>query len=240
MKIRLFIESPLSQNQQLTLSKSQSHYLSKVLRCKTGTEIFLFNNQDGEFIGRVISTGSNVEIAISHKSRPYNTPKNITLAFAPAKNVKAEFIALKATELNIQSIQPIITEYTIVRKINSDKLRANMIEAAQQCNSVFLPKLHTCVTLTAFLNNLSPNDMLFFCDEKGLGTRALKLFPTLQYDPKKNYIILTGPEGGFSESEHNVISNYKNCYNLSLGENILRVETAIISALALFNNYYDN
>lgn len=240
MKIRLFLEQELSDNLVVPLDKKQSHYLNKVLRCKENDEIFVFDDKNGEFSARIIEIGKQSVISVSARTKNYKTPLPITLAFAPVKNVKTEFIALKATELNIYALKPIITSHSIVRKINEDRLIANIIEAAEQSESVYIPKLQDTTKLYNFLNSLTENDILIFCDESRIGKRANKLFAEIPKTPNLNFYILIGPEGGFSTDERESIASTKNCYNLSLGEKILRADTAAISAIALFNDFFNN
>lgn len=240
MKIRLYLENDLTTCDEITLDKKQSHYLKNVLRCKISDPIFIFDDKSGEYQTEIKDIKTDITLKICTKTKEYKTPKQIYLHFAPVKNVKSEFIAQKAVELNIFAIQPILTARTIVRKIKLEKIKANMIEAAEQTDSVYLPILADLTDLTKLLKQIPEQDLIIFCDETGKGKIAKELFKNLNLTTQQKAHILIGPEGGFSDAEHKLISAQKNCLNLSLGTNILRADTAIISALSLCNNFLDN
>ena len=238
MKIRLFVtENILDLNQKYLLNKTQSHYLKNVLRLKTDSEIFIFNNKDGEFKAKIIAQAQNNQIEIIQKTQSFYKVANINLAFTPVKKIKAEYLVTKATELGVQKIQPILTSRSIVNKVNHEKLILNCIEAAEQSRRTDLPKINKLCKLNEFLANLTNNDILILADESGQGLAAQELFKHLTYDKNNNYYILIGPEGGFSEQERKLIKNYKHSHSMILGPRILRSDTAIISALSLMQNY---
>ena len=247
MQIRLFIPQPnLAPDINCELNKSQSHYLKNVLRLKISDQILIFNNKNGEFKAIISRLDKYVTIKILEKTQEFYLPPQICLAFAPVKNVKTEYIITKATELGVTHIYPIITTRTIVNKINLNKLLLNAIEAAEQCRRTDLPHIDDIIKLSVFLNDIKNSDhILIFADESGAGDHPHKLFQKLsnnndilyQLSAAQKIIILIGPEGGFSEQERNLIRNYHNCYSMSLGKEILRADTAIISGLSLVKNY---
>jgi 16S rRNA (uracil1498-N3)-methyltransferase len=238
MKVRLFLtENILDLNQKYFLNHNQSHYLINVLRLKNQTEIFVFNNKDGEFKAQMFLENKKIVILIIEKTSGFYKTPNINLVFAPVKNVKTEYLITKATELGVQKIYPIVTKRTIINKINLDKLKINSIEAAEQSRRVDLPQIYPVAKLKAFLANLQSNDIVILADESGAGLDASKLFANLSYNPNYNYYLIIGPEGGFDSEERVMIKELENSYSLILGPRILRSDTAIIAALTLLQNY---
>lgn len=238
MKVRLFLtENILDLNQKYFLNHNQIHYLLNVLRLTDQAEIFVFNNQDGEFKAKISIENKQIAVIIIEKiSNFYQTP-NINLVFAPVKNIKTEYLITKATELGVKKIYPIISNRTIIKKINLEKLKINAIEAAEQSRRVDLPEIYPIAKLKAFLTKLTANDIVILADESGDGVAAKQLFTNLTYDPNYNYYLIIGPEGGFDNQERAMIKSYKYSHSLILGPRILRSDTAIISALALLQNY---
>ncbi|MBT4879269.1 MAG: 16S rRNA (uracil(1498)-N(3))-methyltransferase [Alphaproteobacteria bacterium] len=236
MKIRLFIEDSLELKQIINLNKEQSHYLDRVLRAREGQTIHVFNDLNGEFLAKICNVQKhNVNIEIISKNREFYKCPNISIAFAPVKNVKAEYLAVKATELGVRNIYPISTERTIVKKINKGKIKANIIEAAEQCDRLDIPKIYDLTSLKDFMAKLS-TETLILADESGAGVTIDSLYK--QHHNLTGLIILIGPEGGFSKEERDYIRSYQYSCSLNLGPRILRADTAVISSLALINNYY--
>jgi 16S rRNA (uracil1498-N3)-methyltransferase len=236
MKIRLFIDVKLADNLTITLAKQQSHYLKNVLRVAENDEVYIFNNLSGEYLARVCNVKTqSIILQIIKKNKLFYQVPDISLAFAPVKNSKTEYLCMKATELGVRTIYPLLTERTIVRKINYERVKSNIIEAAEQSDRLDLPELMQLNSLANFLNNLK-DENLILADESGGGEAPLQLYRK-QHNLTKP-IILIGPEGGFSQKEQQMIKAYQNILPLNLGPRILRTETAIISALAIINNYY--
>jgi len=187
MKIRLFIDYDLlTQGKIYSLDRGQSHYLRNVLRLKVGEEIFVFNNKDGEFLARVVSCSKIIEIEIIKKTEEFYLPPKIGLVFSPVKNVRAEYITTKATELGAIFIQPIECARTIVKKVNYEKLQLNIIEAAEQSRRVDLPILEPMKSLKQFMESLDDNDIIILADESGDGHTPEKLFNDIVKSNKMN------------------------------------------------------
>lgn len=237
-KIRLFVTEPqISSGQTIKIQENDFDYLVKVMRKKTGDQILVLNGYNGEYSGLITTINKkDCDILIQEQTRKqYNCP-NITLAFAPVKNVRIDFVAAKATELGISSFQPIITHHTIVDKINMERFRANIKEAAEQCERLDLPELKPIIKLSSFIKNLKSNQILILCDESGNAKKASKILD--QINNKENEIIIfIGPEGGFSKDEFDKFYSLKNIYPISLGPRILRADTAIISAITLVQEF---
>jgi len=223
--IRLFFPENLSTNLSLTLDKSQSHYLIKVMRINIGNNFSLFN-QNGEWEARITKiTKGIVEFLIIKKIRSKDNDKEIWLAFAPIKINYLNFIIQKATELGVSKFTPILTERTIVRKINEKRINKIIIEASEQSNRLKVPKLEEMVKLDNFLK-LNQKTNIIFGD---LNTNNTKL----HVKNTEPLCILIGPEGDFTEKEREKILKLKNIIPLKINENILRAETAAISMISI-------
>ena len=225
--IRLFYSKSLSLNLPDKLDKSQSHYVSKVMRLKE-KEVFSLFNSSGEWEAKISNiTKSIVEFNVTKKLRHKENTKDLWLAFSPIKSNYFNFMIQKATELGVTKFLPIIFERTIVRKINKERLEKVIIEAAEQSNRIIVPSIEDPQKLKSFLNN----DMdLIFTD---LNTANTKI--DLTKLTTKPTCVIIGPEGDFSEEERGEILRFNNVQPIKINENILRSETAVISALSIIN-----
>lgn len=238
-KTRLFVkENPLNIASEIVLKDNDFDYLVKVLRKKIGDEICVFNGFDGEFSAKIAKIEKkSLVIALHEKIGEQEKSSFITLAFAPVKNVRIDFVAAKATEMGVSKFQPILTKHTIVDKINLERFFANVKEAAEQCETNFLPQVCDLQKLDKILEQ---KDKIFIlCDETHQGLAARDLMPKISKERKANQeiIILIGPEGGFSKEEFEKMRKIENLFSLSLGKRILRADTAIIAALALVQEF---
>ena len=225
--IRLFYSKSLSLNLTDKLDKSQSHYVSKVMRLKE-KEVFSLFNSSGEWEAKILNiTKSIVEFNVTKQLRQKENTKNLWLAFSPIKSNYFNFMIQKATELGVTKFLPIIFERTIVRKINKERLEKVIIEAAEQSNRITVPSIEEPQKLKSFLNN----DMdLIFTDLNTTNTKIdIKKLTT------KPTCVIIGPEGDFSEEEREEILKFSGVQPIKINENILRSETAVISALSIIN-----
>ena len=225
--IRLFYRESLSLNLTATLDKSQSHYVSKVMRIKENEVFSLFNNS-GEWEAKILAISKSiVEFNVTKQLRQKENLKELWLAFSPIKSNYFNFMMQKATELGVTKFLPIIFDRTIVRKINKERLEKVIIEAAEQSNRINVPKIEEPQKLKNFLSN----DMdLIFTDLNTSNTKIdLKKLTT------KPTCVIIGPEGDFSEEEREKILKFKGVQPIKINENILRSETAVISALSIIN-----
>ena len=231
--VRLFFAKSLSLNLSSKLNKSQSHYLAKVMRVKVG-ELFSLFNQSGEWEAKIneILKGI-VEFTVLKKLREKDNEKNIWLAFAPIKSNFFNFMIQKATELGVPKFVPIITDRTIVRKINYERIEKIIIEASEQSNRIKVPKVEKTQNLNLFLKNNNHKINIIFGD---LNTKNQNLDPKIKKENKPICIII-GPEGDFTESERQQILNFKEVQSLKINNNILRTETAAISAISIVNYF---
>jgi len=231
--VRLFFSESLSLNLSSKLNKSQSHYLIKVMRVKVGESFSLFN-QSGEWEAKIneILKGI-VEFTVSKKLREKDNEKDIWLAFTPIKSNFFSFMIQKATELGVTKFIPIITDRTIVRKINYERIEKIIIEASEQSNRIKVPKVEKRQNLNSFLEKNNNKINIIFGD---LNTENQNLDPKIKKEDKPICIVI-GPEGDFTESEREKILNFKSVQSLKINNNILRTETAAISALSIVNYF---
>ena len=225
--IRLFYSKSLSLNLTDKLDKSQSHYVSKVMRLKE-KEVFSLFNSSGEWEAKILNiTKSIVEFNVTKQLRQKENTKDLWLAFSPIKSNYFNFMIQKATELGVTKFLPIIFERTIVRKINKERFEKVIIEAAEQSNRITVPIIEEPQKLKNFLSN----DMdLIFTDLNSANTKIdLKKLTT------KPTCVIVGPEGDFSEQEREEILKFNGVQSIKINENILRSETAVISALSIIN-----
>ena len=226
--IRLFFSDTLSANMIDKLDKNQSHYLSKVMRVKEN-EVFSLFNKEGEWEAKVLGIFKNiVEFKIIKQIRQKEITKELWLAFSPIKSNYQNFMLQKATELGVTKFLPIIFDRTVVRKINKDRIEKIVIEASEQSNRINVPTIEEAQDLNGFLKKNSMN--LIFTD---LNSNIKKIDKSKFTD--KPVCIIIGPEGDFSETEREKILSFKGVQPIKINENILRSETAVISAISIVN-----
>ena len=226
--IRLFFSESLSLNLTATLDKSQSHYVSKVMRVKEN-EVFSLFNECGEWEAKILTISKSiVEFNITKQLRRKENPKELWLAFSPIKSNYFNFMIQKATELGVTKFLPIIFDRTIVRKINKKRLEKVIVEATEQSNRINIPEMEEPQSLELFLKN---NDMdLIFTD---LNTTNTKI--NLDQLTSSPTCVIIGPEGDFSEKEREQILKFEGVQPIKINQNILRSETAVISAISIIN-----
>ena len=228
--LRLFYQKKLSDNLIGNLDKKQSHYVSKVMRLRENDEFNVFN-ESGEWIAQIKKISkTGIEFQIVKQLRSKESRVDIWLAFSPIKSNYFNFMIQKSTELGVTKFIPVIFERSIVRKINNDRLKKIIIEATEQSNRICPPEIESPVKLQNFLSTYEDKIKLIFTD---LNSNKKKIF--LTKSEKKPLCILIGPEGDFSESERLKILNFKDVETIKLNDNILRSETAAISALSVIN-----
>jgi len=232
--IRLFFSESLSLNLTAKLDKSQSHYVNKVMRIKVNETFSLFNS-GGEWEAKVKEiTKGIVEFIATKQLRHRENSKEIWLAFSPIKSNYFNFMIQKATELGVTKFLPIIFDRTVVRKINKDRLQKIIIEASEQSNRINVPLIEKPQNLKKFLSENKDKIDLIFTDlntqNKNLDVKKLS---------KKPVCLVIGPEGDFSETEREEILSFDGVIPIKINENILRAETAAISAISIINYLID-
>ena len=232
--IRLFFLESLSLNLIAKLDKSQSHYLTKVMRIKIG-EIFSLFNSSGEWEAKILNISKNiVEFNITKQLRQKENENELWLAFSPIKSNYFNFMIQKATELGITKFLPIIFDRSIVRKINKTRLDKIIIEATEQSNRIKVPVLEKPKSLKEFLSDNKNKINLVFTD---LNSQNNKL--DIKNLSKKPTCLIIGPEGDFSELEKEIILSFNNVTSIKINKNILRTETAAISSISIINYLID-
>jgi 16S rRNA (uracil1498-N3)-methyltransferase len=225
---RLYVDPPLSAGVAVGLDAAQANYLGNVLRLKEGGEVLLFDGLSGEWLARVVEVGKKrMILGVVEATRSQESAPDLTLAFAPIKKGRIEFLVEKAVELGVARLEPVITGRTIVDKVNLERMRSHIVEAAEQCGRTALASIAEPVKLAAFLKALDPARTLYFADETG-GEAAASAF---QRGPAT---ILIGPEGGFTPEEGEAIRVLPNARPISLGPRILRAETAALAAVTTY------
>ena len=226
--IRLFFSDTLSANMIDKLDKDQSHYLSKVMRVKEN-EVFSLFNSEGEWEAEILEISKNtVEFKIIKQLRQKETTKELWLAFSPIKSNYQNFMLQKATELGVTKFLPIIFDRTVVRKINKDRIEKIVIEASEQSNRINVPTIEEAQDLNSFLKK-NVMDLIF----TDLNSNTKKIDKSKFTE--KPVCIIIGPEGDFSETEREKILSFKGVQPIKINENILRSETAVISAISIVN-----
>ena len=226
--IRLFFSNLLSADMIDELDKAQSHYLTKVMRVREN-EVFSLFNKDGEWEAKILGISQSiVEFKTTKQLRQKENTKELWLAFSPIKSNYQNFMIQKATELGVTKFLPIIFDRTVVRKINKERLEKIVIEASEQSNRINVPSIESPQTLDIFLKKNSMD--LIFTD---LNSDNIKVDKSKLTD--KPVCIIIGPEGDFSEAERDKILSFKGVQSVKINENILRSETAVISAISIVN-----
>ncbi len=235
--IRLYVEDNLPGNGTVSLSQDQSHYLANVMRLKVGANVALFNGRDGEW-GATISElkKRSVTLCLQSKLKEQQAEPDVWLVFAPIKKARIDFIAQKATELGVGHLQPVYTHRTNVERVKIERLQANAIEAAEQCERITVPSVSEPLKLDKLLDNWPNDRKIMFCDEDLSGSSAHSSLSKLNTSPHEPWAILIGPEGGFDEEERDRIKKMPQTTVVSLGPRVLRADTAAMAALSLWQS----
>lgn len=223
---RLFVDQALDDGLTLTLEGGQANYLGNVMRLNAGDPVRLFDDRSGEWLAEVTGAGKrSIALRLTGKLRDREDVPDLWLLFAPIKKGPIDWLVEKATELGAARLQPVITHRTIVDRLNLDRLRANMIEAAEQCDRTALPELREPVKLPVLLRGWEESRALLFADETG-GR------PIAEIANPGSTAVLIGPEGGFTPDEREMIRATPGAIAVSLGPRILRAETAAAAAIS--------
>jgi 16S rRNA (uracil1498-N3)-methyltransferase len=227
--IRLFVETPLSDLSEIRIEGAQAHYLISVMRVKVGTRLKLFDDIGGEWLAEVAMLAKrDLILNLLGHLRPRETVPDLWLAAAPIRRARYDWVAEKACELGVARFIPVLTRRAVVDKVKNDRLRAHMIEAAEQCGRTALPELMPQMALKDWLKSLSERK-LFFADEAGGADFASAI--AAHAGPAA---ILIGPEGGFDDAERAMIAATPGAIPITLGERILRADTAAVAAVAIW------
>jgi 16S rRNA (uracil1498-N3)-methyltransferase len=227
---RLYVEAPLAEGANVALDSAQTHYLVTVLRLKSGDRVLVFNGRDGEWSAALTVLKRSAALVVGAKTREQTSPADLHYLFAPLKAARFDYMVQKAVEMGVSRLQPVLTHHSQVARVNTDRMRANAIEAAEQCGILSLPDIEAPVALAHLLAQWDPARRLMFCDEDAEVTDPVAALGGL---PRSPLAVLIGPEGGFAEDERASLLKLPNVVRLSLGPRILRADTAAVAALTL-------
>ncbi|HEY2247549.1 MAG TPA: 16S rRNA (uracil(1498)-N(3))-methyltransferase [Bradyrhizobium sp.] len=228
---RLFVHATLNAGATAALDRDQSNYLGNVLRLKAGDGILVFNGRDGEWQASISGRKRPDQLTIGAQTRPQDSLPDLAYVFAPLKHARLDYIVQKAVEMGSARLQPVLTRHTQTARVNGDRMRANVIEAAEQCGILSLAAVADPVPLQRFLAERDGERLLVFCDEAADVADPLA---ALRADaPAHGIDVLIGPEGGFAEDERAMLLRQPRTLRLALGPRVLRADTAGVAALAL-------
>lgn len=227
----MFLDQPLHPGAEVALSRDQINYLVNVLRLEPGGAVLVFNGRDGEWKAHLaIASKRDAKLQIGQQTRPQLSDAGVDYVFAPLKHARLDYMVQKAVEMGVSRLSPVITQHTQAARVNLERMRANVIEAAEQCGVLSVPEIAEPKPFGRWLEQLPPEHIVIFCDE---GLETASPLKTLEAGPRGPLSVLIGPEGGFSEDERRALLARPNVIRLSLGPRILRADTAAVAALAL-------
>ena len=230
---RLFLEAALEPETSVALDRTQANYLLNVLRLGEGATVLVFNGRDGEWRARLAADGRrSARLVLLERVRPQPEPPRLTYLFAPLKHARLDYVVQKAVEMGAGRIAPVMTRRTVASRVNEERMRANAVEAAEQCGVLHLPAIVPPRDLATALRELDPDTLLVFCDEDASLADPVAALAAHRATAK-GCALLIGPEGGFAEEERAALLARPLTCRLALGPRILRADTAAVAALAL-------
>jgi 16S rRNA (uracil1498-N3)-methyltransferase len=230
---RLFVTDDFAAGASIELDPQQAHYLTNVLRLRPGARLLVFNGRDGEWEASLLEVHKRgARLGLEHQTRPQEQGPDIDYLFAPLKRSRLDYMVQKATEMGVRRLRPVITERTLAERVKGERMRANVIEAAEQCGVLCVPEVEPPVSLDAALKNWDAARKLIYCDEQETSRGPVEALGRIRPGP---VAVLIGPEGGFSDNERNRLLAQPFVVPLSLGPRIMRADTAAVAVLALVN-----
>jgi 16S rRNA (uracil1498-N3)-methyltransferase len=245
---RLYVEGALAPGAEIALGKAQAHYLNNVLRLKSGDAVLLFNGRDGEWHA-TISAGKRTVLAVGEQARAQTAPPDLHYLFAPLKHERLDYMVQKAVEMGVSRLQPVMTRHTQAARVNLPRMRANAIEAAEQCGILSIAEIGEPITFARAIAARKSDRLLVFCDEDADVKDPVAALADARPPPTamlplaiagaaasaaaQPLALLIGPEGGFSDDERATLLKQPNMVRLSLGPRILRADTAAVAALSM-------
>ncbi|TCU73638.1 16S rRNA (uracil1498-N3)-methyltransferase [Bradyrhizobium sp. R2.2-H] len=229
---RLFVDAVLVQDARVPLDRDQSNYLGNVLRLAAGAEVLAFNGRDGEWQAAIEGRKRPEGLVILQQTRPQDRLPDLTYVFAPLKHARLDYMVQKAIEMGAAALQPVLTRFTQASRVNTERMRANVVEAAEQCGILSIATVAEPVPLERFLSQRAAGRLLIFCDE---AAEVQDPVQSLQdtCEAGGGIDVLIGPEGGFAEEERALLLRQPKILRLALGPRIMRADTAAVAALAL-------
>lgn len=235
---RLWLDSPLREGGEIAVTREQSNYLRNVLRLNDGDAILVFNGRDGEWRAHMVALGKrDAVLRVESLMRPQSAPGRLVYLFAPLKRARLDYMVQKAVEMGAGQLAPVLTRRTVAERVNLERMRANAIEAAEQCGILAIPEIDEPQRLEARLDGWPAEVPLIFCDESAPNTNPVDALAELgaRMSWPSHVGVLIGPEGGFDETERGMLLRQPFVTALSLGPRIMRADTAAVAALALVN-----
>ncbi len=232
--IRLHVEDDLGPGAALALTPAQAHYLGNVMRLGVGDELLLFNGRDGEWRATIDGQGKgSCAVSVTGRARPQSRGPDLWLVFAPIKRARIDFLAEKATELGVAALVPVFTRRTVVRRVNTARLRAHAVEAAEQSGRLDVPEVREARPLAELIGSWPEGRRVLVCDESGGGAPIAEVLAQAP-GPRGGapWALLVGPEGGFDPSELDALRKLPFVTLVGLGPRLLRADTAALAALA--------
>ena len=233
---RIYLDAPLTGGAEVAFDHDQANYLRNVLRLGQGDAVLLFNGRDGEWQARLALTGKRaLSATVGERLRQQPEPLDLHFLFAPLKHARLDYLVQKAVEMGASRLQPVITRHTQVARVNTERMRANAIEAAQQCGVLTLPEIKEPVAFKTIAASDDAERLLVFCDEDAEVTDPVAALAAARPIERglPPLAVLIGPEGGFAEDEREALRKRPNVVRIALGPRILRADTAAVAALAL-------
>lgn len=229
---RLYVDAPLGEGLTVPLERDQSNYLGNVLRLSAGDTVLVFNGRDGEWRASIAGRKRPDSLAVGNRTRSQDHLPDVAYVFAPLKHARLDYMVQKAVEMGASRLEPVLTRFTQVSRVNGERMRANVVEAAEQCGILSIASVADPVPLERYLTSRDPDRLLVFCDE---ATEVADPLEALRVDRASpgGIDVLIGPEGGFAEEERALLLRQERTLRLALGPRILRADTAAVAALAL-------
>lgn len=228
---RLYVDAPLQPGAEVALAAGQAHYLANVLRLQAGDRVLVFNGRDGEWSATLEGARRAVKLRLDAQTRRQTAAADLHYLFAPLKAARLDYMVQKAVEMGASRLQPVVTRHVQVARVNAERMRANAIEAAEQCGILALPEIAPPIAFKSFIAAREPARVIVFCDEAAEVANPAQALSGVK--PQTPLAVLIGPEGGFAEDERAALLELPNVVRLALGPRILRADTAAVAALAV-------
>ncbi len=227
------MDADLAAGATVTSEAGQANYLVNVMRLRAGAAVRVFNGRDGEWLAEITAAGrGKCSLRACEQVFEQTAPPDIEYLFAPLKKARLDYMVQKATEMGVATLTPVMTAYTVVDRVNLERMRANAIEAAEQCNILWVPEVNSPRPLRAALADWPPERQLIFCDEAAPVADPVAALSAVEPGP---LAVLIGPEGGFNADERTLLREAECAVPISLGPRVMRADTAAVAALALVN-----
>jgi 16S rRNA (uracil1498-N3)-methyltransferase len=233
---RLFVDAPLDPQRVVALDRGQANYLVNVMRLKAGDSALVFNGRDGEWRAEIAPEGRKAAgLVVKERLREQSPRRDLLYLFAPLKHARLDYLVQKAVEMGAGSLRPVFTRRTQSARVNLERMRANVDEAAEQCGVLALPEVLAEQDFERAVSALEPDRLVVFCDEEAPVSNPIAALSAARNSKDKLAVVL-GPEGGFTDEERALVAAHPGCVRISLGPRILRADTAGVAALAILQS----